>query len=697
MAEFDPSEAGFGAYEPPTTTAAPPAPQQGDTMEAAGFGAYEPPTTSMMRDPKKDQELLMSAGAPQGFWTGLGKSAVSGLERGTVGLAAMPFDVGEYAARGLSWLTGTGRKPEELASSTFRKKAEEYTGPFYEAQTKPEKYVQTAAEFVPGALVSPARSVGQIGANILRYGVAPGLTSEAGGQLTEGGPLEPYARVAGGVVGGVGASALSRPSTAARAIAGQMPENVSPQTIAQADALMRDAMQRGVNLTWPEALSQVAGQPVLSRAMRVVESSPQSAPRMEEFYGQRPAQVRTAAEAELGRIAPPTTQPYNIGPEVGQTAERAINEQRQAINTASESFYQAGETRTILPQDWATIQATPGWKAARDAVRNDPQLNRYVGMLPDNSVGFVDAVKKYLEQQAENATSPVQQGRSVQRAAGLRSDADVMRQASVNASPEYAQALAIQIHQRETYLDPMLNGPLGALAKSDMSTQRAINVLFPKEPLPQSEQQIADAVSRVSQRSPLAAQQLVKAYLGQQLDAAYNAAGRGQEAAQFAGASFAARVGGSPVVDTQRLANIRAAIGALPNGAQRWQGFERFLEIAQATGTRQPKGSMTAFNEQELQRLSSTGRAADIIKTAASPEKWLTLAHDLIGRWQLGRNLDRIAEILTDPAAGRTLRQIASAPPESREGMLLAARLVAQTHATLQRTPGDQYPYYQAR
>lgn len=572
----------------------------------------------------------------------------------------------------------SGFQPNGPTSSQVRSEVEKATGPLYDAQTTPGKFAETAASFVPGAV---ALGTGAPVSDALKLGVAPGVASEAAGQATKGTDFEPWARGVGAVAGGVGGALASAPSTAERVLGAGLPKGITQQTIDQAQSLINDAASRGVSLTWPEALSQVAGKPVLSDTMRLVESAPQTREQMSQFYGQRPAQIDAAAAREFGIVSPPTSAPSTIGPAAGAAAEGTINDVRGAINNATAPFYKSAEQAYLSPADMAKVEAIPGYKEAAAAVRADPQLNRYVSGLPDNSVGFLNEVKKYLDAQGENAASPVQQGRNMQRAAGFGQSAAAVAKAGTDNSLDYATALALQADARQRYLDPLLQGPLGKIASKDTTTQQAIEAVFPARPLANSEQEVSTAISALAKRNPWAAQQLVRAHLQQKLDDAFNAAGRGQDAAQFAGASFANRVAGSSVVDTQRFKNLQSAVEALPNGQQTWQGFQRFLDIAQATGTRMPIGSRTAFNEKDLLALSTGNVAANLVKEAASPERWLNMAHDYVGRWQLGRNLDSLAALLTDPKAGATLKQIATQPAASRQGAMLAARLAAQISA----------------
>jgi hypothetical protein len=374
--------------------------------------------------------------------------------------------------------------------------------------------------------------------------------------------------------------------------------------------------------------------------------------------------------------------PSSIGPQAGATAEGVVNDVRGAINKASEPFYKNAESVLLTQPEMAKVRVLPGFEEAAKAVREDPQLNRYVSHLPDHSVAFLNEVKKYFDQASKNAAAPLAQNPNMQRAAGYGSDARAVSSIAENKSLDYATALAVQAHAREKYLDPLLAGPIGKIAGRDTSTKKAIEVLFPSEPLANSEQEVSTAVSALAKRRPEIARQLVGAHLAGKLDEAFNAAGRGQEAAQFAGATFAKEVAGNPTVVTQRQRNIQAAIEALPGGQKTWPGVQRFLEIAQATGTRMPKGSLTAFNDQDLKGLASGGVLGGTVKTGASPGAWWTFARDKIGQWQLGQNLDQLASLIINPGAAGAFKRIANFPSGSREAQILALRLIAQGELT---------------
>jgi hypothetical protein len=575
---------------------------------------------------------------------------------------------------------------EPPTSQQIRGTIEDRTGPLYEAQSRPGKAVDTALSFVPAALMGgeagPALQMIKQGAGrVIKQGLLPGVASEGAGQATEGTAMEPWARAGAAIATGGAASLLNRPSTAEQAIAHVLPGGIDQTHVAQAERLIQDAQQRGIALTWPEALSQVAGRPVLSDAMRIAESSPHSRDATQAFFAERPSQIGAAAGPALDNIGPSAAQPSYIGPQASQVATQTVKDVRAAINRATKPMYDAAG-QTLVPQAvHAAMIQDPLFVEALERVRNDPARASYIrGAASDRSIKVYDAVAKELEERGENAARPINPNASQAVAAAnnsLGSDVkDIAIAADRNAAngpSSYEAALATQTRLRDQYLNPLLAGPLGKIADAP-TTKAAIDALFPSNPLPNSHGEVSHAVGALAQKNPMVAAQLVRAHAESVFNEAMQRNIPGEN--QMGGAKFAAQIVGNP----QQRANLQAAVEALPGGQQRWAGFERFLDIMQATGTRQAKGSLTAFNERELQRMSTGGAAATVVKHGASPGEWWSLAHDAIGKWQLGRNLNQIADILTNPRSGPLLQKIVQIPPKSSQAVAIAARLIAQAN-----------------
>lgn len=614
-----------------------------------------------------------------------GSSLGSGVVKGTAAIAGLPGDLYSLVGQGMDFAADKlglpqasvppGYRPDTFNLQPQTSQVEQAIKPYVPEAISPDYQpkdtightLQTAGEFVPSAILGPGGV-----AKKAAYQVAlPAITTTAGGKALEGTKAEGAGKAAGGFVGAVVGGVLSGRGGATKGLRSQLPANLTKAEVAEARQLMQQARSQGVALSWPEALSQVKGSPVLQDAQRIAESSPHSRATMQEFMGDRPAQVRGAFEQQADTLAAPTSTPSAIGPAAAQTAEETVGDVRKAINKRAEPYYKSSEGVLLTPAEMAKVKALPGYEEAAATVRGDPQLNRYVSHLPDNSVGFLNEVKKVLDQQAENAASKFSQNRSQQRSAGMSSDAASVKQAGVTKSSDYGTALSIEADLRQRYLEPLMKGPLGRVAQSK-DTKNAIDALFPSNPLPNSEREISLAVSALAKRRPAVAEQLVRAYA----EMVFNEADRALQggANQFAGAKFAVRIAGNQ----QQRANLKAAIEALPNGGAKWAGFEKFLDVVEATGRRQAIGSKTEFNRLELAMMSGSGAVGEAVKLGASPGKWLSAVSEKWSHWQLGRNLDDVARIITDPASDKFFSKLASMPTQSAEANAIAARITLQ-------------------
>jgi hypothetical protein len=649
--------------------------------------------------PAADQWADFRVKPQAGVAEDVAKSSGIGVVKGGIGTVGAGGDVRELLSHGVDYAaqqfgispdkvkafkdavyqgagyTMTGKVLRDTPTSAdIQKRVEGVTGEFYKPQTVAGEYAQTAGEFLPAAIGGPGGAVART-ARVL----VPAATSETAGQLTKGTRAEPVARFLGALAGGGATALASRPGTAARSIADALPEGITEPMVVQADRLMQEAAQRGIQLAWPEALSQVAGRPVLTNMMRHLEASPQTEGQMAAFFGDRAPNVEGAVRQELGNIAPVNPNPSSVGPAVGRAAEGTLEDVRGAINNAARPFYQSAETVLLDAPTMERVRALPGYQAARDAVRGDPQLNRYVANLPEESVGFLNEVKKQLDNAAQHAAEPLNtQGRNMQRSAGFGQDATAVRDiaSSVPTSTAYPTALAIESVGRERFLQPLLDGPLGKIAGRDTTTKNAIDALFPRNPLPNSQNEISTTVSALAHRNERAARDLVRAHA----ESTFNEAARDLQTGpnQANGAKFAVAVAGNP----QQRANLQAAVEALPNGQQRWQGFNQLLDVLEATGTRQGVGSRTAYNAEINKAQGAGGLARDAAKVGANPTRLLQPLIDRYDQWKLGRNLGQLATILTDPNSANMLRAIARAPVDSSQAISLATRLVTYANAS---------------
>lgn len=671
-----------------------------DELKAA-YSATKPLKRVYITGEPPTGEAPPQTGFQQAVETGKGylRAADTGIASGVAGLVGAPRTLTDLGAAGIKaasdlasdfigtkryeppatpgpaakWLNENLPRAEDIEQSYAKYQGRDKP---YEPQGDVERAIKTVGEFSVGGGAGAASRAGAVARTVV-----PALASEVAGRASEGEWYEPGARLAGALLGAGGLAVAQRmnPRQINTVLREHLPPDVTPQHVAAAERLMQDAERAGgPRLSWPEALSQVAGRPVLTDMLRHIEASPQSAPRMNEFFADRPQRVEGAVRQQAAEISPVTNyDPSGIGPEVGRTADTYLRDFKAAINDATRPLYQRSAGELLTPHEFYAIRAVPGFEAAANAVRANPQLNRHVAQLPMNSVGFLNQVKIQLHEMADNAASPVTQGRSATVASGLSSDEAAVRQAAIRASNRqsgtYEQALNFQEQARRDYLQPLLDGPLGKLAAKDQTTKSAIDVLFPSGPEANSQREIANAVAVLHSRSPRATQDVVRAYVEKTFNQSAKDLQTGPN--QAGGAKFRRDLVGDP----QQRANLQAAIEALPNGQERWRGFDRMLDVLEATGTRQGIGSKTAYNQALEKGMDARGAFAAITK---GPLGGLDRFAGVIDRWRYGQNLNSLADVLTDPRSGQMLRDIAAAPPASQRAHSLMVRLMTFANAS---------------
>lgn len=143
---------------------------------------------------------------PENSIGGAAKALGSGLAEGAIGIAGLPADAVDLATRGIDALAGTKTNEsvagvKRFGSESIKKTIEGLTGEFYKPKTGLESAISTTASFAPAVLVGPGSIARRVATNV----IAPGLASEAAGQLAAGTDLEPVARVAGALAGAAGA------------------------------------------------------------------------------------------------------------------------------------------------------------------------------------------------------------------------------------------------------------------------------------------------------------------------------------------------------------------------------------------------------------------------------------------------------------------------------------------------------------
>jgi len=276
------------------------------------------------------------------------------------------------------WLPAPMRGSQAVQSSI----EQNVTGPLEDPQTVPGQYARTVGQFLPGALMTPGGMVG----NAIKYGVIPGLASEAAGQLTKGTKAEPYARM----VGGVGGAMLS--DIGKRLIT---PNPISPER------------QKMVDTLASEGIEMTAGQKTGSKPLKYMESAASQVPggggRMANVQTRQAEQYTQAILKRMGVDAPRATPEIidaaltKIG---GEFDRLAANNTLRADKKFAREFLSAADDYGLLVAP--TNQAPIVEKYAKDIV----------GFIQSGGVIDGPAYQQLRSTMGQQATSAYKSGNS---------------------------------------------------------------------------------------------------------------------------------------------------------------------------------------------------------------------------------------------------------------------------------------------
>lgn len=523
----------------------------------------------------------------------------------------------------------------------------------------------TVAAAMPGGLARRAANV-----------VAPAVLSQAAGEITEGKPTESYARMAGALLGAGGVGLVGRAGPRSTLLANAS-RGASDQQVAMARQLMEQGQARGVRLTMAEALQQVTNSGTgMGRLQRVVEGTQAGNQRIAPVMAERPGQVRRAVADFADTVAPATDQPSMIGPAAQRAADQGITGARRMVNSFAEPHYDALSGQEVPPADYAALANNPSYQQALAGLRGNPELAAQVAGLPDNNVAVVNEVLKRLNTTAEQVRPGPMNPMGDNGLAALRDHAaGSASEIAGNASPDFAAARQGVAAGRQAYVEPLQRGPLGQMANTaDVGQQTG--ALFPAQPMEGAAAETARALQMTAASDPAAASSLVRQHLVNSANEATQDLQAGPN--PWGGAKWAATQMGNP----EQAATLRAGVGAVGGDVA---NLDQLIEIMRATGKRQAPGSLTAYNNRDLEELGKAGVVGEVARTGLNPPGFFRRIGQGFQDWQTERNAGRLADaILANPAdAERILlraRQVVPEGPELQaiERAAMAAQLSRQ-------------------
>lgn len=248
--------------------------------------------------------------------------------------AGVPEDYATYAGKAVRWMGGplmVAPTGDQIIGAV-----ENVTGPMYQPQNQTEKYIQSGARFGASSLAGPGSLPMRVAS-----GVMAGLGSEAGGQAFEGSSLEPVARIAGGLVGGVTPEGVRAGWSAVRQ-ALRTDNDKAAQVILkrlQESGMTPDQALDAVQKMGPDAMlaDMSPGMQVATGGTAVADpgAGQMIAQRLADRRSRAPARVRDSLDNAFG--------PYK-GP---QTLADEITVARQPAGPA----YELSKTHVVDPED----------------------------------------------------------------------------------------------------------------------------------------------------------------------------------------------------------------------------------------------------------------------------------------------------------------------------------------------------------
>jgi hypothetical protein len=418
-------------------------------------------------------------------------------------------------------------------------------------------------------------------------------------------------------------------------------------------------------ITGAEAIAQATGNKGLTTTQRFLEQSPSSQGTMNQFMTNRPAGVEKGFNVTVQGIspnAPTSATPINLE----KTGQQVIRGAEKGVTESVEPFYQkgvndmrnlqAGKVLPVMPSEVATLQLNPAIDDAISHVVKD----KYSGAtgLSATDPRVLDAAKKYLDAQFTKFSNPMAESLDKTKAANAWGASRELDSYLSAKSPSYAQGSKNYEVAQQTQIQPMKAGPIGQIAEGKVGAE----TLMPAKPVSLYPEDIKRAADLLRRKNP----EILPDWTRQNLEGIFNETTQklvGGEN-QFGGPKFASTIAGNK----QQRENLRTLVTET-GGMQAWQGFENFLDVAQAQGQRMPANSATAFNEMVKNELGSGIVSKGL--TMFKPSNIVNWAENM----QLGRNSDMLAKMLTDPDSVAKLQELARTGPKSAKAQVLANTL----------------------
>jgi hypothetical protein len=566
-------------------------------------------------------------------------------------------------------------------------------------ETPQERIVSAASQGMGGALAGRVLPVPQapvsvagpgiggqaaaLAKNAMNTGIVAGGSAGATvGVAQELGVTNPIALQVLGMAGGALPGIMASIPGWSRRNAGRMLHEALRETTdeewQQAEQLLAKGRDVGVPLTGPEGFD--ANSPVQQLASKV-SASPTGGPVINKTMQARPGRMSTAANTEMDRVG------ANVGPQeaANQAQEAATGVIRQAEidrTKAASPYYQAAGTyglnvnqrMPIYQEIDKHINATGSADIKSSLMKLQTDINDAAG----NTGKLNDVVKVWRDK----IDAPVIRADAIDKNTG-RVIGKVLAQvenAITSAAPEYSQGKRVYQTRSSMVVDPLNQGPVGKVAGLGFEPDKAATlprVLSELGSDAATPKRIRTLSAELRAQDPQAFPNIARAYLEQEFSKAFSDVQSG--ANRMSGANFRKNIFGSDV-QRENLKTIIQEVATTQgqNPSEVWSGFQKMLDVFEATGRTPGIGSQTDLRG-EMSRMARQSKAAgalDVVSTTptASVAGWW---RDVVSRGAYRE----LADVFTSPDAIAQMRKLAKVRTGSSASTQAVAAIIGSTSA----------------
>lgn len=515
--------------------------------------------------------------------------------------------------------------------------AKEAGVPMTQAETLPGKIAQSAVRNVISAPVKSA--------------ILPSMLSAGGEELAavpfEGTPLEPYARIFGGVAAPLAVTPMIARSPLEKMYA-QTTRNMTPQEIEAASQLQKQSFAAGVPVTSFEAMQQAAGgRTTLPAIQRQIEATPASAQTMAQFMGGRGQQTLQTLENLF-----PQTSRERLAGDVQKAAQGEIGARAKQLVAEAGPAFDAIKAKKI-PQSWMTNleKESDVIKEAAKAVDNTPVYRDLLKGYERNSIARVEAMRQYLSDKYDNLAVQAQ-GKITGEMKAYKAAQNKLLQKADDQIPAYAEARANYQKAREAIEYPLRETPIPGMAK-EADLPKQFGELFANRPdsINLTPAKVSQTITAMGKKDPELPKEFVNQYMRASLEKINKAATRKE-------GTIGARFVDTVAQNTTQKANLQTAFKDV-YGADAARGLNIMFNMLEAQGRRLPAGSPTAsYGMMAEESVSLAG------KTLKNPMATLGNIYQSV---VYGRDYEKLAKAITSPDGVKTLENIAKSSKDQKK------------------------------